>query len=306
MRPVAATPVQYHGPDRGPKPPAAKAQLAAFICREIHYLVGQGGFAWMGEGRDRALHFGDIAVLVRSQSEFALIEPLLKKSSIPYTYYRKPGLFHCRQAHWLSMMLRAVCQPSTCYHGQDGLVDSLFRHVAGPWPTAARCRRITTSQRLLERWNAYAQGRRWGVLFQSLMEASGLTWRHCMDNGWERAETNFQQLFDYLEAWRPIPKIWMWAAWWPCWTACASPAWQRYRRRHSPDRGRGRQGSDFDYACEQGFRVPSGFHRRGLTVRNDAGIQVYHTADPAHPEQGCRKVIDLTARHRQITSRKRK
>ena len=32
------------------------------------------------------------------------------------------------------------------------------------------------------------------------MEDSGLNLRHCMDPGWDRTETNFQQLFDYLEA----------------------------------------------------------------------------------------------------------
>jgi exodeoxyribonuclease V beta subunit len=45
----------------------------------------------------------------------------------------------------------------------------------------------------------------------------------------------------------------------------------------------------------KGLEFPVVFIAGGLTVRKDGGIQVYHTADPVHPEYNCRKVIDLTA-----------
>jgi exodeoxyribonuclease V beta subunit len=115
-----------------------------------------------GDNRDRALHFGDIAVLVRSQSEFALIEPLLVESSIPYTYYRKPGLFHCRQAHWLSMVLRAVCNPQHAATVRMALLTPFFDMSPDSLAHRGEVPADHDSQRLLERWNTYAQGRRWG------------------------------------------------------------------------------------------------------------------------------------------------
>ena len=147
---------------------SAKALLAGFICQEIRYLVGQGGIRIAGHhGSDRALHFGDIAILVRSQSEFTHIEPLLKESSIPYTYYRKPGLFRCREARWLSMVLRAVCNPEQVASVRMALLTPFFDIS----PVALESRRELpadhTSQHLLARWFTYAQRRRWGPLFQS-------------------------------------------------------------------------------------------------------------------------------------------
>lgn len=275
---------------------AAKAQLAAFICREIHYLVGQGGIRMdAGDNCDRALHFGDIAVLVRSQSEFALIEPLLVESSIPYTYYRKPGLFQCRQAHWLSMVLRAVCNPQHAATVRMALLTPFFDMSPDSLAHRGEVPADHDSQRLLERWNSYAQGRRWGLLFQSLIEASGLTWRHCMDNGWERTETNFQQLFDYLEV----------AAYTKNLDVGGMVALLDSLRLSGIGSGtdadihqiedEGDKVQILTMHVSKGLEFPVVFIAGGLTVRHDSGMQVYHSLDPEHPERGCRKVIDLTA-----------
>ena len=274
----------------------AKSLLAGFVCREIGYLVGQGGIRIPGrDGPDRDLHFGDIAILVRSQSEFTLIEPLLRESSIPYAYYRKPGLFQCREAHWLSMVLRAVCNPEQAASVRLALLTPFYDTV----PTDLQSRRELpadhASQQLLARWHAYAQRRRWGPLFQSLVEDSGLILRHCMDSAWDRTETNFQQLFDYLEA----------AAYTRNLDIGGLVALLDSLRLS--DMG---SGSDDDIHqiedegdkvqiltmhVSKGLEFPVVFIAGGLTVRHDGGVQVYHMADPAHPEQACRKVIDLTA-----------
>jgi exodeoxyribonuclease V beta subunit len=97
------------------------------------------------------------------------------------------------------MVLRAVCNPQHAATVRMALLTPFFDMSPDSLAHRGEVPADHDSQRLLERWNSYAQGRRWGLLFQSLIEASGLTWRHCMDNGWERTETNFQQLFDYLE-----------------------------------------------------------------------------------------------------------
>ena len=274
----------------------AKILLARFVCREIGYLVGQGGIRIPGrDGPDRALHFGDIAILVRSQSEFTLIEPLLRESSIPYAYYRKPGLFQCREAHWLSMVLRAVCSPEQAASVRLALLTPFFDIAPADLQSRRELPADHASQQLLARWHAHALRRRWGPLFQSLVEDSGLNLRHCVDPAWDRTETNFQQLFDYLEA----------AAYTRNLDVGGLVALLDSLRLS--DMG---AGSDDDIHqiedegdkvqiltmhVSKGLEFPVVFVAGGLTVRSDGGIHVYHTADPAHPEQACRKVIDLTA-----------
>ncbi|MCB2147101.1 MAG: UvrD-helicase domain-containing protein [Deltaproteobacteria bacterium] len=297
------------GCDRSERPPfnvmdltaasshaSAKALLAGFICQEIRYLVGQGGIRIAGpNGSDRALHFGDIAILVRSQSEFALLEPLLKESSIPYTYYRKPGLFRCREAHWLSMVLRAVCNPEQASSVRLALLTPFFDIS----PAALEFRRELpadhASQHLLARWYAYAQRRRWGPLFQSLMEDSGLTFRHCMDPGWERTEANFQQLFDYLEVSGYVGNLDMEGL-----VALLDSLRLSDIAAGSDDdihqiEDEGDKVQILTMHVSKGLEFPVVFIGGGLTVRNGGGMHVYHITDPAHPERGCRKMIDLTA-----------
>jgi exodeoxyribonuclease V beta subunit len=274
----------------------AKTMLAGFICREITYLVQRGNIRITGrDGSERELHFGDIAILVRSQSEFNLVEPLLKERSIPYAYYRKPGLFECREAHWLSMVLRAVCNPEQIASVRLALLTPFFDISPAALESCRDLPADHASRRLLAGWHAYAQRRRWGPLFQSLLEDSGLCFRHCTDPGWDRTETNFQQLFDYLEAAAYTKNLDMGGL-----VALLDSL-------RLSDMG---SGSDDDIHqiederdkvqiltihVSKGLEFPVVFIAGGLTVRHDGGMHVYHTLDPMSPEQGSRKVIDLTA-----------
>ncbi|BBO67139.1 RecBCD enzyme subunit RecB [Desulfosarcina alkanivorans] len=310
----SASPDSQPGPcetgcDRSKRPPfniidltsakshaSAKRLLAETICREIRYLVGQGGIRIAdGEGRDRALHFGDIAILVRSQSEFALIEPLLVESSIPFAYYRKPGLFQCRQAHWLSMVLRAVWTPQHAATVRMALLTPFFDMSPAGLGAWRELPAAHASLRLLERWHADARDRRWGPLFQSVMEDSGLTLRHCTDAGWERTETNLQQLFDFLEE----------AAYSRNLDGGGLVALLDSLRLTGVGAGpdadihqiedEGDKVQILTMHVSKGLEFPVVFIAGGLTVRNDSGLQVYHALDAGRPERVCRRVIDLTA-----------
>ncbi len=297
------------GCDRSQRPPfnvmdltaakshaAAKALMAGFICREIRYLVGQGGIRMADRsGLDRALHFGDIAVLVRSQSEFTLIEPLLNEASIPYAYYRKPGLFQCREAHWLSMVLRAICNPEQAATVKLALLTPFFDLTPESLDSRREVPIDHASQTLLDRWYAHAQRRNWGPLFQSMMEDSGLIMRHCMDSGWDRTETNFQQLLDYLEASAYTRNLDLGGL-----VALLDSLRLSHIGAGSDDdihqiEDEGDKVQILTMHVSKGLEFPVVFIAGGLTARSSGGLHVYHSVDPTHPERGCRKVIDLTA-----------
>ena len=53
---------------------------------------------------------------------------------------------------------------------------------------------------LLFDWNDLARRRKWGLLFQSLMEDSGLLFREAESRDWDRKFTNYRQIFEHLEA----------------------------------------------------------------------------------------------------------
>ena len=274
---------------------AAKTLLAGFICEEIRYLVEGGGVRIdAGDGCDRALRYGDMAILVRSRAEFGRLEPLLKAFSIPYAYYRQPGLFQSREAHWLNLVLRAVCQPERAPTVRLAFLTPFFdippaalaflNEPPGDHPT----------RRLLAGWHAQARNGHWGPLFQSLLEDSGLIGRHCTDPGWERTLTNFQQLVDYLEQAAHSNHLDM---------GGLAALLESLRRADRPAESE----ADIHQIAEEGQNVriltmhvskglefPVVFIAGGLTVHPEGGVQVYHIPDDDQIEAGCRKVIDLT------------
>ena len=275
----------------------AKDLLAAFICREIRFLVDSARIRIVAKsGEDRPLNFSDVAILVRSQGEFHPLEARLASASIPYAYYRQPGLFQCRQAHWLSFMLRAVLNPQHSPIVKLALLTPFFDvspQTLDQWPELPADH---LSQRLLSNWQSHAIKRRWGRLFQSLMEESGMIARHCTDTGWERTKTNFQQLFDYLET-----------------TAYAKNMdaggmvthLDNLRLTGSASGGdadihqiedEGDKVQILTMHVSKGLEFPVVFIAGGLTMRPFSGMRIYHATDPQRPDCGYRKVVDLTGR----------
>ena len=273
----------------------AKDVLARFICREIRFLVHSAGIRVRDKkGEHRALNHSDIAILVRSQGEFRPLEAELISRAIPYTYYRQPGLFQCPQAHWLSIVLKAVLNPQHLPTVKLALLTPFFDISPQTLSTIADLPADHLSQQLLARWQRTAEKRRWGILFQSLMEESGMIVRHCKDSGWERTRTNLRQLYDYLETTAYAKNM----------DALALVAHlDRLRLTGSA------LGADVDIHqiedegdkvqiltmhVSKGLEFPVVFVAGGLTMKPFSGMRTYHCQDPNHPEKGCRKIIDLT------------
>jgi len=274
---------------------AAKAMLAEFICREIDRLVGSGGVRIAdGPQEKRRLHYGDIAVLVRSRSEFSLLEPMLLAAGIPYTYYRQPGLFQCREAYWLSLVLHAAAQPLQSSIAKLALLTPFFDIDAQYLESLPELPSDHAAQRLLMRWHQQAQNRRWGALFQSMMEDSGMILRHCTDPGWGRAQTNYRQLFDILENAAYLQNLE------PDGVVALLDALRLSRVDIGADTDIHRIEDESDKVqiltmhVAKGLEYPVVFIAGGLTVRSENGVNVYHAVDPDDPDAGCRKVIDLT------------
>ncbi len=183
------------------KPATAREEMAAFVAGEIQRLLDDADIRVANrDGSERLLDAGDICILVRSSSDVPPLEAALSKGGIPYTYYKKPGLFACREADSLVLLLHAVYDPGDAGAVRKALLTPFFDlspDLVNAWEELPPDHVIRT---LIMAWNELAGKRRWSRLFQSFMEDSGLICRRSQDPGWERMQTNYQQLFEVLQA----------------------------------------------------------------------------------------------------------
>ena len=178
----------------------ARKALGGFIASEINRLVVEKTL-WLKNraGRTRPLDYGDICILIRNKSEAKTLEADLIKAAIPYSFYKKPGLFQSEQAEVLSLMLHAILDPGNADKVKKALLTPFFEADSSFLYTYSDTPITHPVRQLLLRWNDLATRRQIRPLFQSLMEESGLTFRLSSQSDWDRIHTNFSQLFEHLE-----------------------------------------------------------------------------------------------------------
>ena len=182
-----------------PSPRPAKPRLAKFVAREIKHLLSSG-IRIKEKGIDeRKIWFGDICILVRSRSDVPFIEEELKSEKIPYTFYKKPGLFVSDEAVYTSLLFRAILYPGDSSGVKKALLTPFFRFNLSGLYAYDQMSPSHPVKEMLFRWNEYAMSRKWSLLFQSLVEESGLLSRETVESGWDRKHTNYNQIFEYLE-----------------------------------------------------------------------------------------------------------
>ncbi|OEU83014.1 MAG: hypothetical protein BA865_14440 [Desulfobacterales bacterium S5133MH4] len=180
-----------------PKP--AKPRLARFIALEIRHLVNSGIRLKEKHEGERKLGFGDICILVRSKFDVPLIEEELSTLGIPYTFYKKPGLFLSDEAVYLSLVFHAILDPGNSSEVKKALLTPFFGFGLSNLFAYEELSPSHALKQMLFKWNEYALARKWSRLFQSLMEDSGLLSRETGTSVWDRKYTNYRQIFEYLE-----------------------------------------------------------------------------------------------------------
>ena len=182
-------------------PRQAKPILARFIAREIRNLVDRGGIEIQAKNAERRpLDFGDICILVRGKSDALYLEPELAVCKIPYSFYKKPGLFLSDEALYLSLVCHAVIDPGSVPDVKKALLTPFFAYEPNDLIAYETLPVSHPLKQLLLHWHDLARGRKWGRLFQSLMEDSGLLFREAVLRDWDRKYTNYRQIFEHLES----------------------------------------------------------------------------------------------------------
>jgi exodeoxyribonuclease V beta subunit len=181
-------------------PSLVKMQLAKFIAKEIQHLISFANIKLMQKGKkENKLSFGDICILVRAKSDVPLIEAELAGLSIPYTYYKKPGLFQSDEAFYLSMIFHAILNPASSADVKRALLTPFFGFKLADLNAYEQLPHSHPLKQLLFKWNEYALSRNLSILFQSLINDSGLLFSEAEKVSWERKYTNYRQIFEHLE-----------------------------------------------------------------------------------------------------------
>jgi len=276
-------------------PRLAKPILARFIAGEIRYLIDRGGIEIQAKnGAPRPLDFGDVCILVRGKPDALFLEPELTDLDIPYSFYKKPGLFLSDEALYLSLVCHAVFDPGSIPVVKKALLTPFFAYKSTDLFTYENLPVSHPLKQLLFHWHDLARCRNWGPLFQSLMEDSGLMFRETESRDWDRKTTNYRQICEHLEAVAYGQNLDF---------RGLSALLDSYRKQT--------MGAEDDADIHQieteeqkvkimtmhvakGLQFPVVFIAGGLTRPFADDYHVYHDVDPSNPDAGIRKVIDLS------------
>ena len=184
---------------QAPTVAAARHMLIAMISAEIQQLVRHGRLVGDPPLNARSLTYGDICILVRGKSEAALVETGLNQHQIPYSFYKKPGLFQSDEAGCIAAVLDAILHPADAAKRQLALLTPFFDIPAESIGQGRELPGDHPSRQLLLRWRDMSERRQWGRLFQSLLAESGLIFRRAATAQFERMHANYLQLFEFLQ-----------------------------------------------------------------------------------------------------------
>ena len=280
---------------RAASPKQAKPILARFVAREVRYLVDHGGIEIRAKNSDpRPLDFGDICILVRGKPDALFLEPELTALNIPYSFYKKPGLFLSEEALFLSLVCHAVLDPGSSPDVKKALLTPFFAYEPNDLYAYETLPVSHPLKQLLFDWNDLARRRKWGLLFQSLLEDSGLLFREAESRDWDRKYTNYRQIVEHLEAVAYRNNLDF---------RGLSALLDSYRNQTA-----GAQDDADVHQIEteeqkvqimtmhvsKGLQFPVVFIAGGLTQPFVDDYHVYHDYDPANPAAGIRKIIDLS------------
>jgi exodeoxyribonuclease V beta subunit len=179
---------------------ASKPMLAKFIAEEIKHLIHSDNIICYNRKNQESypLSHGDFCVLVRGKNDMPFLEKQFNRLNIPYSYYKKPGLFLSHEAFYLNLVLHAIDEPGNITNFYKALLTPFFDFSPEDLYLAEELAPWHPVKRLLFQWHEWAYSKKWSILFQSLMEDSGLIFRESIKPDWERKYTNYCQILEHL------------------------------------------------------------------------------------------------------------
>ncbi len=185
-------------------PSTAKQALAAFIGHEIENLLwGDDGKPALKisrkDGVVRSLTADDLCILVFKRDEANALCTELDRRHIPYSFYKKSGLWESAEADLLRMILKTLREPDSDGSFRRALLTDFFRIPPHELARAGNFPATHPIRRLYRKWADYAAERDWPTLFQSLLEETGILAHYQTAEDSDRRLANLRFLTNQLE-----------------------------------------------------------------------------------------------------------
>jgi exodeoxyribonuclease V beta subunit len=175
-------------------------RMAQFIGEEVARLLANRNefqFQDPDTAEVRTLSPADLCILVRRRASAGPVEEKLRSLGIPYTFYKKTGIYQAPEALHTSLLLGALANPDAAQALHPALLSRFFGRT--PRELAERPAEVEQATREhFERWRELCRERRWARLFHALLEDTGLAFREAGQPDGDRRLANFRQLFHDL------------------------------------------------------------------------------------------------------------
>ncbi len=183
----------------GIKATEGRTAFARFVAREIHHLLASG-LEIAGDTGPRALHAGDICILIRTRGELPALARALREAKLSYTFPKAGGLFATPEAVEFLYLLRAIATPEDSRAVMTALLTRFFptepEELFGMQDQSA----THPLKACFLEWHQWATRRAWPRLFRSLLSSTGVLTREIGTDDGERRVTNYQHLAQLLLA----------------------------------------------------------------------------------------------------------
>ncbi len=186
-----------------PRLTEARFAYARFVAREIKWLLqgndGKPTIQLGGKQRGKWLDASDICILVRGGADIKPIVKALERESIPYSYYKKTGLWQSDEVLHLQYVLQALSKPDDLHATRKALLTRFFEIPAHDLAQLEEWPARHPNPMLLSHWRNHADRGEWSALFQSLMENTGIVHRELQHLEGERRLANYRYIMTVLE-----------------------------------------------------------------------------------------------------------
>lgn len=177
-----------------------KATSATAIANEIERLLDRNAPTriQLRNGETRPLQARDIFVLTFKTNESRTVGRTLRERRIPFAFFKEEGLFRTDEARDVRDLLLAIEKPgdrgATARAMLTPFFDVALADIGGrdaitnEHPAAVR----------ISSWRSLIESKKYAAFFSALLSDSGVA-RRMIFEGDERALTNYQQIFEYLQ-----------------------------------------------------------------------------------------------------------
>ncbi|OHD27334.1 MAG: hypothetical protein A2Y34_15795 [Spirochaetes bacterium GWC1_27_15] len=176
----------------------AKFSSAKIISQEIKKLLNSN-IKIRIKKEERYLKASDICILIRTGRDGKIIEKELTLQNIPFSFYKKAGLYQTDEAKHIYYLLNSIANPKDRESFFKALLTRFFEIDIDKIENYENISVDSEVKKLFLKWDYFSEKKQFSRLFQSIMEETGILYRDIKEIDGERRITNYYHILQNLE-----------------------------------------------------------------------------------------------------------